>query len=353
MRTKFPALTIILFAILCMFARCASSSVDCDYTVRTLAEREKSGARDTIGTAGVFAFFTDTLGWRVSSYEDAVAGTITHTDGRTKQYDVRGEQYSTGIFNFHFTTAPVMLVTYHSELPAYGWRDSNVTENLPEMNITAVFQTHLFGTEYNPLRRNTTVTGAGWTMVYEGDGAEPVDTDTPEASTVTELPYAIGFEKEGENANDSFSASSSYTSTLRFDGKEDYKWGMFYSTVSTANKISGNQSLSMRWTTSNVGEWARTSTNFTVANLKRMTFYSRYAYDEGRSSTMNLLVLHSTDGGTTWQGGRTYTLSETVQQYTYDVSAAGADARIRFTLAIPEPAPTQTAYVIIDDVVFE
>lgn len=166
---KTAGIIIVLCICAASFTRCKEVKVECDYTVRTMAEVAKGQTfYETSTLAEVLVFFADASQWEVASYEDAVAGIITNEAGETRTADERGVPVEEGVFNFLFTREPVMLVAYHTMYPMFGWRDANVVENLRVMNIPVVFRSwQYFSENKNELitKPDTVRTSGSWTIV--------------------------------------------------------------------------------------------------------------------------------------------------------------------------------------------
>lgn len=129
----------------------------------------------------------------------------------------------------------------------------------------------------------------------------------------TEL-YSTGF----ENA-DGFSSSTTYNNTTEsLDGSAGNQWATMEGTPSTTSPLIGSQSMQMRDYTSN-DVTPYTYTNFTLDGVTSMTFYA------ANTSSVNVTVQYSTNGGSNWQGDETFTLSTSSTQFTYDISATGID----------------------------
>lgn len=155
--------------------------------------------------------------------------------------------------------------------------------------------------------------------------------------------YAVGFESE-----EGFEASNVYNNTtVAFTGNEGEQWGTYYGTPSTNNHITGNQSMQMRWYSSAAGNIAYTYTNFDLRNVTHVTFTA------ANSNGLNINVSHSIDGGSTYSAGETFALTSMAHNFDYVVDEAGVYdyVRLKFTIVLPENAPSSTSRVVIDSVV--
>ena len=155
--------------------------------------------------------------------------------------------------------------------------------------------------------------------------------------------YMVGFE-DGEG----FTASNVYNNTtVNYTGPTDQQWGTYYGTPATTNHILGAQSMQMRWYTSATSNIGYTFTNFELRNVTHVTFVA--------TSTNNLKVnvSHSIDGGTTYTSGEIFDVSSSAQTFDYLVDENGTYdyVRLKFTIVLPETAPTATSRLVLDSVV--
>lgn len=155
--------------------------------------------------------------------------------------------------------------------------------------------------------------------------------------------YMVGFEAE-----EGFAASNVYNNTtVAFTGPDNLQWGTYYGTPSTNNHIVGGQSMQMRWYTSATQNIGYTYTNFDLRNVTHVTFTA------ASSNGLNVNVSHSVDGGSTYSAGETFALTSGAQNFDYVVDEAGAYdyVRLKFSIVLPETAPTATSRVVIDSLV--
>lgn len=154
--------------------------------------------------------------------------------------------------------------------------------------------------------------------------------------------YQTGFE-----ASDGFTAGTVYNNTdILYSGHVDNQWGTYYGTPSTTAAILGNQSMQMRWYTSAISNLGYTYTNFDLANATYVNFFA------SSTNGLNVKASFSTDGGTTYINEELFILSITATEYTYNISATGEypNVRIKFEISLPDPIPTGTSRLYIDDV---
>jgi len=156
--------------------------------------------------------------------------------------------------------------------------------------------------------------------------------------------YSTGFE-----STESFTATTVYNNpTVAFTGASGKQWGTYFGTPSTTSPIVGSQSMQLRWYTSSPSSLGYTYTNFDLANVTRVTF------NAANTAGINLIVSYSTNGGTTYTGAQTYTLSTTSTPYTYTLSTdpAGFASPVRFKFQLTySTAPTGTSRLYLDNVV--
>jgi len=153
--------------------------------------------------------------------------------------------------------------------------------------------------------------------------------------------YSTKFE-----STDGFTATQSYNNTTEiFSGATGKQWGTFYGSPSTTSPIVDLQSMQMRWYTSAPSSFGYTYTNFDLAKVTKATFKA------ANTTGINVIVSYSTDGGATYVGFQTFTLSATSTDYSYPISATGAFplVRIKFQLALVGSAPTATSRLYLDD----
>ncbi len=153
--------------------------------------------------------------------------------------------------------------------------------------------------------------------------------------------YSTGFE-----ASEGFTAGTVYNNTtIKYDGPSGQQWGTYYGTAATTGAISGAMSMQMRWYTSAPSNLGYTFTNFDLTNVTRVTFKA------ANTNGINVIASYSTDGGSTYTGDQTYTLSTTSSEYEYIISNTGEfpSVRIKFQLTYTT-APTATSRLYIDDI---
>lgn len=153
------------------------------------------------------------------------------------------------------------------------------------------------------------------------------------------ISYQTGFE-----SSDGFVSSNTYNnSTVAYTGASGRQWGTYYGTPSTTSAIIDDQSMQMRWYTSNPNNHGYTFTNFNIANLSKVVFSA------SSTNSINVVVSYSIDGGTNWLGDQTFTLSGTPTDYNYILPMTVPSARVRFLLTYIT-APSATSRLYLDNV---
>ena len=153
--------------------------------------------------------------------------------------------------------------------------------------------------------------------------------------------YTTGFE-----SSEGFKATTTYNNAAAAAfGAAGSQWKTVYGTAATTDAISGSQSMQMRWYSSVATTFGYTYTDFDIANVTKVEFAAAMT---GKNSVK---VSYSTDGGATWQGEQTFTLTTSKATYTYVVSETGlANVRLKFQLVIPSSSPVNKSRLYIDDV---
>jgi hypothetical protein len=157
--------------------------------------------------------------------------------------------------------------------------------------------------------------------------------------------YAVGFESGEE-----FLASQSYqNATIAYTGPTDSQWGTIFGTPSTTGPITGGQSMQMRWYTGTPAILGSTETNFDLHNVTKVTFKAKNTV---AGTGLNVTATYSIDGGYTWTGDSTYTLTTNAADFTYFITDSGQyyNVRLKFQMALQGSNPTGTVRLVIDEV---
>lgn len=329
---------------------------------------------------------------------DATALNFTSTQ-LTQTFTVSGAHLDNPIAltcsNTHFTLNPttittpnsntVVTVTFDGTEPATG--TISVTSGTLSAQVALTATAQLPAPVLTPATGNDTLvtvtmncTVSGAEIRYTTDGTEPNATSTLYAAPVVlNIPgtytlkaiamkadwensevttgtytviepsvgdtviYAVGFEAE-----EGFVASTVYNNTsISFTGPDGEQWGTYYGTPSTNNHITGAQSMQMRWYSSAAGNIPYTYTNFDLRNVTHVTFVAT------SSNGLKVNVSHSVDGGATFSNGEIFTLGSSANTFDYVVDETGSYdfVRLKFTIVLPETAPSATSRVVIDSLV--
>lgn len=155
------------------------------------------------------------------------------------------------------------------------------------------------------------------------------------------LAYATGFER-----SEGYTISSQYNNLVEnLNGPSDYQWGIVYGTAATSGAISDSASLQMRWYKNNPDNIGTSRTTFDITHATRITFKAK------STNGLNVLVSYSIDGGNSYIDSL-FTLSNNVRDYELVVSETAEfdNVRFKFTIALPETAPTSNSNLYIDNV---
>lgn len=155
---------------------------------------------------------------------------------------------------------------------------------------------------------------------------------------VESIIYSTGFESPD------FPAGTVYNNTtVAYTGPAGQQWGTYYGTPSTTSPLTASQSMQMRWYTTAPANLGYTFTNFDLANVSKVTFKA------ANTSGINIIASYSTNGGTSFAGEQTFTLSTTGTEYTFNISATGEYPNVRIKFALTAPTVTSSR-LIIDDI---
>ena len=152
------------------------------------------------------------------------------------------------------------------------------------------------------------------------------------------LLYETGFEE-----SEGFKSSTTYNNgNVKLVGPENQQWGTICGTPSTSDAISGKVSMQLRYYKS-VKAAPYAFTNFDLQNVSKVVFKAA----TNNASNNSLLVQHSTDGGSSWSDGESFTLTTEPQEFTYTLTDDGANVRFKFTA---NNTPVEKKGIFIDDV---
>ena len=285
----------------------------------------------------------------ISATSATCGGNVTSDGGSYVYY--RGVCYG---------TTPNQFFTENYTINGEG--TGTFTSNLTNLTPNTTYYVRAFaindaGTAYGDEYSFTTGCDAvdihisGITTIDYGQSTTLTAYDNYSTTTTSEfLLYSVGFE-----SSEGFITSNTYNNdNITLYGFDGQQWGTIHGAVSTNDPITGSQSLQMRYygsTSSGNAHYGHIGyglTTFDVENVTRVEFTAKSTYN------LNVRVSFSYDGGETFIGDAVYTLSESPQQLTYDISNYGVypQVRVKFAVELPYQAPTATAHLYIDDVNF-
>ena len=149
-----------------------------------------------------------------------------------------------------------------------------------------------------------------------------------------------GFEKK--------TAASTYNTTVTVTTAESdcgIAWSMYYGTVSTNDKISGNNSAQMRWYSGMTG-WPYIMTTTPIEGLTNVSFKAR------TSDTKNKMDVSYSSDGENWTvalSGETFTAAGTPYDFSVNIPSGGKYIKIGFNST---SSGANKSKLIVDDVVF-
>ena len=151
--------------------------------------------------------------------------------------------------------------------------------------------------------------------------------------------YTTGFETD-------FTAESTYNNTtVKVDGPDGGEWGSYYGTASTNDKISGSNSMQMRWYTGSSSSLGYVESNFFLSNVGFVSFNAK----QTNGLKVGLYYKRASDGD--WVLAQTFAPETTSTKCSYAFNTPIENARIKFGVVLPAKAPTGTSKLWIDDVV--
>lgn len=166
-------------------------------------------------------------------------------------------------------------------------------------------------------------------------------------TTASALPkYSTGFETDEE-----FTASTSYKDE-KTDGPTGKQWKM-RGTVSTSSKISGSNSVALRYYNNDTNTNIFLQTEFDIKNVTKVEFKAKAA--TSNSAKLLLDTYYSIDKGANWTIiDNAKELTSSAASYSFDVPSSSSDlVRIKFKIADSSTKPTTgNAQLTIDDIIF-
>lgn len=116
-------------------------TMDCRYHVRPYYQAESGGIAVQGEGMIAYAFAADTTQWTVASYDDALNGVLTSKTSGEKRSDAmeRVEQSDSTVV-LQLTVTPVTIVVVDPINKLFGWRMTEVAENLPDLYVSITFR---------------------------------------------------------------------------------------------------------------------------------------------------------------------------------------------------------------------
>lgn len=116
-------------------------TMDCRYHVRPYYQAESGGVAVQGEATIAYAFAADTTQWTVASYDDALNGVLTSKTSGEKRTDAmaRAEQADSTVV-LQLTATPATIVVVDTANKLFGWRMTDVVENLPDLYVSITFR---------------------------------------------------------------------------------------------------------------------------------------------------------------------------------------------------------------------
>ena len=151
--------------------------------------------------------------------------------------------------------------------------------------------------------------------------------------------YTTGFET-------GFTAGTTYNNTdVKVDGPDGGKWGSYFGTASTSDKITDSKSMQMRWYTGSSSSLGYAESNFFLSNVGFVSFNAK----QTNGLKVGLYYKRASDGD--WVLAQTFEPGTASTKCSYAFVTPIENARIKFGIVLPAKAPTSTSKLTIDDVV--
>lgn len=151
--------------------------------------------------------------------------------------------------------------------------------------------------------------------------------------------YTTGFET-------GFTAGTTYNNTtVKVDGPVGGQWGSYFGTASTSDKITGSNSMQMRWYTGSSSSLGYAESNFFLSNVGFVSFNAK----QTNGLKVGLYYKRASDGD--WVLAQTFAPETTSTKCSYTFNTPIENARIKFGVVLPATNPTSNSKLTIDDVV--
>ena len=116
-------------------------TMDCRYHVRPYYQAESGGVAVQGEGTIAYAFAADTTQWTIATYDDALNGVLTSKTSGEKRTDAmdRAEQGDSTVV-LQLTATPATIVVVDTVNKLFGWRMTDVVENLPDLYVSVTFR---------------------------------------------------------------------------------------------------------------------------------------------------------------------------------------------------------------------
>lgn len=151
-------------------------TMDCRYHVRPYYQAESGGVAVQGEGTIAYAFAADTSQWTIATYDDALNGVLTSKTSGEKRTDAmdRAEQSDSTVV-LQLTATPATIVVVDTVNKLFGWRMTDVVENLPDLYVSVTFR---------PWSVKKRYAEGAWRMNNEAYVApEPEEPEEPEQPT--------------------------------------------------------------------------------------------------------------------------------------------------------------------------
>ncbi len=128
----------IITFLLCCLASCQKVTYDCRMVINSRIE-SAAGSIERLDNTVAFAYYGDTLDYKVESYQQAVSGRVTTSkDGQTRPFDMQGDfSAENGQMTFDRISNPVVfIVMCDTENKVYGYCQQSVSKGLDYVYTT-------------------------------------------------------------------------------------------------------------------------------------------------------------------------------------------------------------------------
>ncbi|MBQ3673637.1 MAG: endonuclease [Paludibacteraceae bacterium] len=252
----------------------------------------------------------------------------------TVTWKVNGSTYTTGspttsvVEGNKVTTLPATpsAPSACSSYTFVGWSTTNCGST-----GTTTKPTDLFTTAANSPAITSNTTFYAVYSATSGSGSS--------SSTVTET-------FESQTASTTYNSTQTYTAE---NSNAGLAWTIYYGTVSTNSKITGNNSAQMRWYSSATTSYGYAQTTTAIQGLQSITFNAKVS-----NTNLKMSVWYSTNQSAWTALATNVTMTTGSKSYTYNVNGtSGTNYYIRIGVGNGGTAPSSGNYSLtIDDVAF-